>query len=139
MWAGVEIMTLARSIASFPPTASPACSYDDEPGRCCGLLPVGLRDNTMPRLRGRRRRDLGRRTRTSTLSRQLPMTVRLSYLYNWWQWSTSAAPADLQAWAERLRSLPVTLQCGSHRRAYPYNVTSQSVRQRVLGKRSGQI
>ena len=69
---------------------------------------------------------------TSTLSPTITNDVRLSYLWNWWQWSTSGGPPQLPGLGGA-----VEIAAGNSANAeatgalIPYNVNSQSIRQRV--------
>jgi hypothetical protein len=69
---------------------------------------------------------------TSTLSPSVTNDVRLSYLYNWWQWSTAGGPPQLPGLGGA-----VEIAAGNSANAeatgalIPYNVNSQSIRQRV--------
>lgn len=70
---------------------------------------------------------------TSTLSPRLTNDLRLSYLWNWWQWSTQGGPPQLPGLGGALEI--TAAGTGSSAEAttalIPYNVNNQSVRQRV--------
>jgi hypothetical protein len=69
---------------------------------------------------------------TSTLSSRVTNDLRLSYLYNWWQWSTQGGPPQIPGLGGALEIAPGNAQTAESTGALiPYNVNSQSVRQRV--------
>ncbi len=69
---------------------------------------------------------------TSTLSPSVTNDLRLSYLYNWWQWSTQGGPPQLPGLGGAIEIAPGNSSSGESTGALiPYNVNSQSVRMRV--------
>ena len=74
---------------------------------------------------------------TSTLSSKLTNDVRLSYLWNWWQWSTSSVTSQLPGVGGSQGALLEIAPAGTGGTAesvnalIPFNVNTQSVRQRV--------
>ncbi|HMG74220.1 MAG TPA: carboxypeptidase-like regulatory domain-containing protein [Pyrinomonadaceae bacterium] len=69
---------------------------------------------------------------TSTLSPTLTNDLRLSYLYNWWQWSTAGGPPQIPGLGGAVEIAPGNAQTAESTGALiPYNVNSQSIRQRV--------
>ena len=70
---------------------------------------------------------------TSTLSSKLTNDVRLSYLWNWWQWSTSTITSQLPGVGGLLEIAPAGTggTAESVNALIPFNVNTQSVRQRV--------
>jgi Carboxypeptidase regulatory-like domain len=75
---------------------------------------------------------------TSTLSPRLTNDLRLSYLWNWWQWSTQNDPPQLAGLGGALEIAPAgtsgspgTAGAESTGALIPYNVNNQSTRQRV--------
>jgi Carboxypeptidase regulatory-like domain len=70
---------------------------------------------------------------TSTLSPRLTNDLRMSYLWNWWQWSTQNDPPQLAGLGGALEIAPAGTAGSSESTAalIPYNVNNQSTRQRV--------
>src|SRR6266446_8195878 len=72
---------------------------------------------------------------TSTLTPRLTNDLRLSYLWNWWQWSTQNDPAQLAGLGGALEIAPNNSTNPSSAEStsalIPYNVNNQSTRQRV--------
>ncbi|HVS81750.1 MAG TPA: hypothetical protein VHE60_08440 [Pyrinomonadaceae bacterium] len=70
---------------------------------------------------------------TSTLSPRLTNDLRLSYLWNWWQWSTQQDPPQLPGLGGALEIAPAGTagSAESLNALIPYNVNNQSTRQRV--------
>ncbi|HYX28894.1 MAG TPA: carboxypeptidase-like regulatory domain-containing protein [Pyrinomonadaceae bacterium] len=71
---------------------------------------------------------------TSNLSSRLTNDLRLSYLWNWWQWGTANDPPQLPGLGGALEITPAgTSGNGFESTAalIPYNVNNQSTRQRV--------
>src|SRR5438874_11843754 len=70
---------------------------------------------------------------TSTLSPRLTNDLRLSYLWNWWQWSTQQDPPQLPGLGGALEIAPAGTAGSAESTAalIPYNVNNQSTRQRV--------
>src|SRR5207253_11469212 len=70
---------------------------------------------------------------TSTLSPRLTNDLRLSYLWNWWQWSTQQDPPQLPGLGGALEIAPAGTagSAESTGALIPYNVNNQNTRQRV--------
>ncbi len=72
---------------------------------------------------------------TSNLNSRLTNDLRLSYLWNWWQWSTQNDPPQLPGLGGALEIAPTltTYPSGAENTGalIPYNVNNQSTRQRV--------
>jgi Carboxypeptidase regulatory-like domain len=70
---------------------------------------------------------------TSNLSARVTNDLRVSYLWNWWQWSTQNDPPQLAGLGGALEIAPAgTGATGESVNALiPYNVNNQSTRQRV--------
>src|SRR3989441_10255235 len=73
---------------------------------------------------------------TSSLSATITNDLRLSYLYNWWQWSTGGGRPQLPALGGALEIAPanatsIATNAESVNALIPYNVNNQSTRQRV--------
>jgi hypothetical protein len=70
---------------------------------------------------------------TSTLSSRLTNDLRMSYLWNWWQWGTQNDPPQLPGLGGALEIAPAGTAGSSESTAalIPYNVNNQSTRQRV--------
>jgi hypothetical protein len=69
---------------------------------------------------------------TSTLSPRVTNDLRLSYLWNWWQWSTSGGPPQLPGLGGAVEIAGGNTATAEATTALiPYNVNSQSIRQRV--------
>ena len=70
---------------------------------------------------------------TSNLSSRITNDLRLSYLWNWWQWSTQASPPQLPGLGGALEITPAGTGSSAESTAalIPFNVNNQSVRQRV--------
>jgi hypothetical protein len=70
---------------------------------------------------------------TSNLTSRLTNDVRLSYLWNWWQWSTQNDPPQLPGLGGALEITPAGTSSTfeSDNALIPYNVRNQSTRQRV--------
>jgi Carboxypeptidase regulatory-like domain len=74
---------------------------------------------------------------TSTLSSKMTNDLRLSYLWNWWQWSTSSITSQLPGVGGAAGALLEVAPAGTSGSAestaalIPFNVNTQSVRQRV--------
>jgi len=70
---------------------------------------------------------------TSNLSSRLTNDLRLSYLWNWWQWSTQGGPPQLPGLGGALEITPAGTGSSAESTAalIPYNVNNQSVRMRV--------
>jgi Carboxypeptidase regulatory-like domain len=70
---------------------------------------------------------------TTNISSRLTNDLRLSYLWNWWQWSTQAGPPQLPGLGGALEIATAGTASSSEAATalIPYNVNNQSVRQRV--------
>src|SRR6266536_685894 len=70
---------------------------------------------------------------TSNLSSTVTNDLRLSYLWNWWQWATANDPPQLPGLGGALEIAPAgtTSSAESVNALIPYNVNNQSTRQRV--------
>jgi hypothetical protein len=70
---------------------------------------------------------------TSTLTPRITNDLRLSYLWNWWQWSTQNDPPQLGGLGGALEIAPAGTGSTAESTAalIPYNVNNQSTRQRV--------
>jgi hypothetical protein len=70
---------------------------------------------------------------TTNLNSRLTNDVRLSYLWNWWQWSTQNDPPQLAGLGGALEIAPAGTAGSAESTAalIPYNVNNQSTRQRV--------
>ncbi len=70
---------------------------------------------------------------TSNLTSRLTNDLRLSYLWNWWQWSTQNDPPQLAGLGGALEIAPAGTSATFESTAalIPYNVNNQSTRQRV--------
>ncbi|PYS34322.1 MAG: carboxypeptidase regulatory-like domain-containing protein, partial [Acidobacteria bacterium] len=70
---------------------------------------------------------------TSTLSPRLTNDLRMSYLWNWWQWSTQQDPPQLPGLGGALEIAPAGTagSAESTGALIPYNVNNQNTRQRV--------
>ena len=70
---------------------------------------------------------------TSNLSSRLTSDLRVSYLWNWWQWSTSSLTSQLPGVGGLLEVAPAGTSGSAESTAalIPFNVNTQSVRQRV--------
>ncbi len=70
---------------------------------------------------------------TSTLSSKMTNDLRASYLWNWWQWSTSTITSQLPGVGGLLEIAPAGTAGSAESTAalIPFNVNTQSVRQRV--------
>ncbi len=72
---------------------------------------------------------------TSNLSSRITNDLRLSYLWNWWQWSTQNDPPQLSGLGGALEIAPNNSNNPSNAEStsalIPYNVNNQSTRQRV--------
>jgi hypothetical protein len=70
---------------------------------------------------------------TSNLSSRVTNDLRLSYLWNWWQWSTQNSPPQLAGLGGALEIAPAgtASTAESTGALIPFNVNNQSVRQRV--------
>jgi hypothetical protein len=70
---------------------------------------------------------------TSNLTPRLTNDLRLSYLWNWWQWSTGNDPPQLPGLGGALEIAPAGTgsTAESVNALIPYNVNNQSTRQRV--------
>lgn len=71
---------------------------------------------------------------TSTLSPTITNDLRLSYLYNWWGWGTGGIPPQLGGLGGALEiasPLDTDAETSGTGALIPYNVNTQSVRQRV--------
>src|ERR1041385_7791770 len=70
---------------------------------------------------------------TSNLTSRLTNDLRLSYLWNWWQWSTQNDPPQLGGLGGALEIAPAGTSATfeSVNALIPYNVNNQSTRQRV--------
>ncbi len=70
---------------------------------------------------------------TSNVSSRITNDLRLSYLWNWWQWSTQNDPPQLGGLGGALEIAPAgtTSTFESTSALIPYNVNNQSTRQRV--------
>jgi len=70
---------------------------------------------------------------TSNLTSRLTNDLRLSYLWNWWQWSTQNDPPQLGGLGGAVEIAPAgtTSTFESTSALIPYNVNNQSTRQRV--------
>jgi hypothetical protein len=70
---------------------------------------------------------------TSNLSSRLTSDLRVSYLWNWWQWSTSSLTSQLPGVGGLLEIAPAGTAGSAESTAalIPFNVNTQSVRQRV--------
>ncbi|HXT61610.1 MAG TPA: carboxypeptidase-like regulatory domain-containing protein [Pyrinomonadaceae bacterium] len=74
---------------------------------------------------------------TSTLTSKMTNDVRVSYLWNWWQWSTSSTTSQLPGVGGPQGALLEIAPAGTAANAestaalIPFNVNTQSVRQRV--------
>src|SRR3989454_3672791 len=70
---------------------------------------------------------------TSNLSSRVTNDLRLSYLWNWWQWSTQNDPPQLPGLGGALEIAPAGTGSSAESTAalIPYNVNNQSTRQRV--------
>src|SRR2546421_8950832 len=69
---------------------------------------------------------------TSNLSSRLTSDLRMSYLWNWWQWSTSSITSQLPGVGGLLEIAPAGTSGSAESTAalIPFNVNTQSVRQR---------
>jgi hypothetical protein len=69
---------------------------------------------------------------TSNVTASTTNDLRLSYLWNWWEWKTSGGPPQLPGLGGAIEIAPGNSANGESTGALiPYNVNSQSVRQRV--------
>jgi hypothetical protein len=69
---------------------------------------------------------------TSTLSPTITNDVRLSYLRNWWQWSTAGDPPQLPGLGGAIEIAPGNTTNAEQTTALiPYNVNTQNTRQRI--------
>ena len=70
---------------------------------------------------------------TSNFKSNITNDLRLSYLYNWWQWATANDPPQLPGLGGALEIAPAgtTSSAESVNALIPYNVNNQSTRQRV--------
>ena len=69
---------------------------------------------------------------TSTLSPRVTNDLRISYLWNWWQWSTAGGPPQLPGLGGALEIAPGNSSSPESTAALiPYNVNAQNVRQRI--------
>ena len=73
---------------------------------------------------------------TSTLKPTITNDLRLSYLWNWWQWGTAGGAAQFAGLGGALEIAPANAgtpasNAESTAALIPYNVNNQSVRQRV--------
>jgi|GEM_PF-226823 len=71
---------------------------------------------------------------TSTINSRLTNDLRLSYLWNWWQWGTANDPPQLPGLGGALEITPAGTSGNgfeSDSALIPYNVRNQSTRQRV--------
>jgi hypothetical protein len=70
---------------------------------------------------------------TSNLSSRVTNDLRVSYLWNWWQWSTSSATSQLPGVGGLLEVAPAGTSGSAESTGalIPFNVNTQSVRQRV--------
>ena len=70
---------------------------------------------------------------TSSLSSTMTNDLRVSYLWNWWQWSTSTVTSQLPGVGGLLEIAPAGTAGSAESTAalIPFNVNTQSVRQRV--------
>jgi hypothetical protein len=70
---------------------------------------------------------------TSNLNSRVTNDLRVSYLWNWWQWSTSSATSQLPGVGGLLEIAPAGTggTAESTGALIPFNVNTQSVRQRV--------
>ncbi len=70
---------------------------------------------------------------TSNLSSRVTNDLRLSYLWNWWQWATQNDPPQLGGLGGALEIAPAGTGSTAESTAalIPYNVNNQSTRQRV--------
>jgi hypothetical protein len=69
---------------------------------------------------------------TSTLTQRLTNDLRVSYLWNWWQWSTAGDPPQLPGLGGALEIAPGNSSSAESTGAFiPYNVNTQNTRQRV--------
>jgi hypothetical protein len=70
---------------------------------------------------------------TSNLSSRITNDLRVSYLWNWWQWSTSTITSQLPGVGGLLEIAPAGTagSAESTGALIPFNVNTQSVRQRV--------
>ena len=70
---------------------------------------------------------------TSTLTPRLTNDLRVSYLWNWWQWGTANDPPQLPGLGGALEIAPAgtTSTFETVNALIPYNVNNQSTRQRV--------
>ncbi len=70
---------------------------------------------------------------TSNLTSRLTNDLRISYLWNWWQWSTQNDPPQLAGLQGALEIAPAGTSATfeSTSALIPYNVNNQSTRQRV--------
>src|SRR5438132_900173 len=70
---------------------------------------------------------------TSNVTSRLTNDLRLSYLWNWWQWSTQNDPPQLPGLGGALEIAPAGTAGSAESTAalIPYNVNNQSTRQRV--------
>jgi len=70
---------------------------------------------------------------TSSLSPTLTNDLRLSYLWNWWQWGTAGGPPQLPGLGGAVEIAPGSGSASSESAGalIPYNIDSQDVRQRV--------
>ncbi|HXI23626.1 MAG TPA: carboxypeptidase-like regulatory domain-containing protein, partial [Pyrinomonadaceae bacterium] len=70
---------------------------------------------------------------TSNLSSRMTSDLRVSYLWNWWQWSTSSATSQLPGVGGLLEIAPAGTSGSAESTGalIPFNVNTQSVRQRV--------
>ena len=70
---------------------------------------------------------------TSNLSPRITNDLRLSYLWNWWQWATQNDPPQLAGLGGALEIAPAGTASSAESTAalIPYNVNNQNTRQRV--------
>jgi hypothetical protein len=69
---------------------------------------------------------------TSTLSPSITNDLRVSYLWNWWQWSTAGDPPQIAGLGGALEVAPGNSSTAESTGAFiPYNVNTQSTRQRI--------
>ena len=73
---------------------------------------------------------------TSNLSPTITNDLRLSYLYNWWEWGTKGAPPQVAGLRGALEIAPaqattISTNAENANALIPFNINNQSTRQRV--------
>lgn len=69
---------------------------------------------------------------TSSLTSRVTNDLRLSYLWNWWQWASAGGPPQLAGLGGAVEIAPGNANTAESTGAFiPYNVNTQQVRQRI--------